>query len=104
MNARIPNLALLLAQESVCDDVAQYSLWLETAPTKREASYYFGPISTHELAQLTLNHAATDEQLAAACRELRARFLETLDLGEPDADAFRGSLGPATLDVRVDRP
>lgn len=103
MNACVPNLALLLAQESKCDDIEEYGRWLETAPTKREASEYFGPISTHELAHMTLNHAATDEQLAAACRELRERFLETLDLGEPDADAFTRYPGPKTLDSRLER-
>ena len=100
MNARIHDLSLLLAQETRCDDIEEYGRWLECAPTKREPSYYFGSISTQELAQMTLNKAANDEQLAAACRELRERFLETLDLDEPDADAFR-FIAPATLDTRM---
>lgn len=104
MNARIPNLGLLLAQETLCDDIAHYGLWLESSSTEREQSRYFGSISTQELAQLTLNRAANDEQLAAACRELRERFLETLDCGEPDADALKGCLVPSALDSRVEAP
>ena len=103
MNARIPNLGLLLAQETHCDNIEEYGRWLECAPTEREPSAYFVSISTKELVQLSLNHAATDEQLAAAQREIRERFLETLDVEQPDADAFRGYVAPTALDSRPER-
>lgn len=81
MNARIntaslTELAQRIGEEEVCKELGLFSAWLDMADEGREASPYFTSISTAGLVrEVLLNATATDEQLAAAARELRQRYL-----------------------------
>jgi hypothetical protein len=68
--------ALLLGQEKLCQDVDLFGDFLAGSLGEREPSAYFGPISTPDLVrQILLNANANNEQIAAAARELRLRFV-----------------------------
>jgi hypothetical protein len=68
--------AYRIGQEEVCKELGLFSAWLDMADEGREASAYFTSISTAGLVrEVLLNDRATDEQLAAAARELRTRYL-----------------------------
>jgi hypothetical protein len=82
MNARLQitealtPLAYRIGQEAVIAELGLFSAWLDMADEGPEASPYFTSISTAALVrEVLLNDRATDEQLAAAARELRKRYL-----------------------------
>jgi hypothetical protein len=65
-----------IAVEEHTNDVEEFAGWLESVSEDREPCAWFGPISTPDLIrQIVLNPRATDEQIAAAGRELRRRYL-----------------------------
>lgn len=69
-------ISVQLAWEKVCEDVGLFSAFIDQADEAREPCAYFGPISTSALiTEVLLKPAATDAQLAAAAREIRARYL-----------------------------
>jgi hypothetical protein len=68
--------AIRCAEREVCEKTDLYADWLYAEHGEaREASAFFGPISTDELAQVLLNDCAKPEQIVAAARELRSRYL-----------------------------
>jgi hypothetical protein len=68
-----------MAVERVSADTDALASFIELAcssPCELEASDYFGPISTRSLVvDVLMKPAATDEQIAAGWKLLRARFL-----------------------------
>jgi hypothetical protein len=65
-----------IAVEEHTNDVEEFAGWLESVSEDREACTYFGPISTPDLIRkVILNDRATDQQYAAACNEIRSRYL-----------------------------
>jgi hypothetical protein len=82
------------------------ALWreqrLRNCRTERRAVYRAGGMSDRELFD-EVNFLIA--QCAPEQHEAKARLLDIaaeLDLDEPDADAFRGCLGPVTLDSRIE--
>lgn len=68
--------AIECGEDKVTDDITLFAEFITECSDEREACTYFGPISTpHLVTQILLNRSATDEQLAAAARELRLRLL-----------------------------
>ena len=66
-----------MAVERVCGDVEAFASFLESSSNDRQASAYFGQISTPELvSKILLNPAATKDQTHAAIGEIRQRYLE----------------------------
>lgn len=78
---------------------------LSNARAELRAVYRAGGMSDRELfdmlclliSQCSPEQRETKERLLTITQEL------DLDLDEPDADAFRGCLGPVTLDSRLER-
>jgi hypothetical protein len=67
-----------IAVEEHCNDVEEFAGWLESVSEDREMSAFFGPIGTPDLVRLViLGAGATDQQYAAACKELRVRYLKS---------------------------
>jgi hypothetical protein len=65
-----------IAVEEHTNDVEEFAGWLESVSDERLPCDYFCPISSPELVRsVILNPMASDEQIAAACRELRSRYL-----------------------------
>jgi len=66
-----------MAVDRVCGDVEAFASFLESSGDDRQASAYFGPISTPDLvSKILLNQAATKDQLHAAIGEIRQRYLK----------------------------
>jgi hypothetical protein len=65
-----------IAVEEHCNDIEEFSAWLQSVGDDREMSAFYGPISTPDLIRkIVLAPVATDAQYAAACVELRKRYL-----------------------------
>ena len=76
---------------------------LSNARADIRSVYRAGGMSDRELFDMV---CFLGEQCSPEQSEAKKQLLDIacdLDLGEPDADAFRGSLGPATLDSRLER-
>lgn len=74
----------LVTGENTGMTVERYADWLATATEKREpmrkpSIWLRGPVSNAELLKLTLNERTDDFIIAAACRELRERYLKDSD-------------------------
>ena len=67
-------LARELAETELCH-AEPFGAWLECCSEQREASSYWGPISSYELLHIALMGKGTPEQTHAAMRSLRRRFL-----------------------------
>jgi hypothetical protein len=70
--------AIELGEDEVTEDLELFTEFLsEYVTDEREPCRYFGPISTKALfTQILLNRNANTEQLAAAAREIRSRYIE----------------------------
>jgi hypothetical protein len=63
------------AERQQCADHESFAAWIECANSRREPCAYFGAISNKELFDLWMGGQASPEQIVAASRELRSRFL-----------------------------
>jgi hypothetical protein len=71
-----PDVLRDIAVEEHCNDIEEFSAWLQSVGDDREMSAYFGPISVPDLVcKIVLAPVATDAQYAAACKEIRRRYL-----------------------------
>jgi hypothetical protein len=72
----ITDTAREIGEEKVIEDEDLLANFFQNLTHDREPCAYFGPISTLALCQqILLNKNANTEQLAAAARELRVRYL-----------------------------
>jgi hypothetical protein len=71
--------AIECAQRHICEQADRFSDWLYTEHGEpRQSSDYFVSMSTDELVAMLLNTDAKPEQIVAAARELRARYVADL--------------------------
>ena len=61
--------------DELCADIFKFADWLGVTEGERRPSAYFHWASDWELQRVVLNAASTDEQIAAAARELTKRYL-----------------------------
>lgn len=75
---------------------------LRYARDERRAVYRAGGMSDRELydeVNFLIAQCGPEQQEA---KDRLLSIAQDLDLDEPDADAFRGCLGPVTLDLRIE--
>jgi hypothetical protein len=71
--------AMEIGEEQVCEDIHAFGDFLGLREGERKWSDYFGEISDWGLQRVILNAASTGEQIAAAAREIRSRYLAEKD-------------------------